>query len=746
MEAKDLTQLLTVNPAIIYVIEKENGNYKPTWISRNISRILGYPPVAALSKNWWKDNIHPEDYERVLHEIDTLINTGEHDIHYRFRHKKGNYRYIQDSARIKEYGESGLTQIIGSWLDITEQKTTERKIDRLHRAYTMLSRTNATIIRNHDENELYQQICHIAVEQGGFKLAWVGLVDPGTSLVKVAARAGIDNGYVDKVSASVDDTTERGRGPVGSAVREGRIFVCKDIETDNSFKPWREEALKRGFKSLVAFPLRDNGNIIGALALYAHKANYFDDEELGLLAEMASDLSFGIKTIRSEQARNRAEKQIQKLAYYDPLTELPNLEGFKEKLGKTLKTSRESEHVGVVVFSIARFSEINHALGYDKGDEVLKQVTNRVQQTLWEGSVLCRLSGSKFAVSLPNIAAVDQALLYGKHLLNTLKEPVNVSDIPIDLTVSVGIATFPDYGNDPEALIQHADRACKISKQQAHNITVYNEKLDVDPGRLKIITELRRAIDESELVLYYQPKIDIKSCNTVAVESLIRWQHPDRGMVPPFEFIPIAEKTGLITDITLYVLETALKQCLAWRKEGVNLHVSTNVSAQDIHKEGFYDSVVGLLTNHGFDPKWLILELTESTIMTNPEQSANMLQRLHNLGVKFAIDDFGTGYSSLAYLARLPIDQLKIDKSFVMRMQDNKSDLSIVRSTIDLAHDLGLEVVAEGIEDDSSMEILKNLGCDKGQGFGISPPISAESLNMWLKEGSFPAKNDQISR
>jgi EAL domain-containing protein (putative c-di-GMP-specific phosphodiesterase class I) len=311
--------------------------------------------------------------------------------------------------------------------------------------------------------------------------------------------------------------------------------------------------------------------------------------------------------------------------------------------------------------------------------------------------------------------------------------------LSLDVEASIGVALYPEHGSDPDELLQHADIAMYAAKQTHAGFMLFDPKLDQhSPRRLALLGELRRAIDSQQLVLHYQPKVDAHSGRVLGVEALVRWQHPQHGLLPPDEFIPLAERTGLIGPLTHYVLDAALRQCRAWQQTGRELTVAVNVSARRLLDPGFPDEVAGLLARWDAPARLLVVEITESAIMTDPAHALQVLDRLNRLGVQVSIDDFGTGYSSMAYLKNLPVDELKVDRSFVSHMIGNTSDAVIVRSTVDLGRNLGLRVVAEGVEDQATRQQLDALGCEAIQGYHISRPVPADDLLAWIKQQPAP--------
>jgi diguanylate cyclase (GGDEF)-like protein len=407
-----------------------------------------------------------------------------------------------------------------------------------------------------------------------------------------------------------------------------------------------------------------------------------------------------------------------------------------DRIGQAIRQAdRELVPAALLLLDLDRFKEVNDTLGHHYGDQLLVQVGQRLQAALRESDTVARLGGDEFAVLLPRIATGEGAVAVASKLQDALQEPFPLDGLNLEVEASIGLAAYPEHGGDPDELLQHADIAMYVAKETHAGFVLFDPKHDQhSPRRLVLLGELRRAIDQQQLVLHYQPKIDAHSSQILGVEALVRWQHPDHGLIPPAEFIPLAERTGLIGPLTHYVLNAALRQCNAWRQAGDELAVAVNVSARRLLDLEFPDEIAGLLARWEVPARLLVVEITESTIMADPTHAIQILGRLNAMGVELSIDDFGTGYSSMAYLKSLPVHELNIDRSFVSKMTSNTSDAVIVRSTVDLGRNLGLRVVAEGVEDSVTLQELDALGCDAVQGYYISRPVPADGLIRWLEQ------------
>jgi diguanylate cyclase (GGDEF)-like protein len=423
----------------------------------------------------------------------------------------------------------------------------------------------------------------------------------------------------------------------------------------------------------------------------------------------------------------RQVEEIQRRAHYDDLTGLANRVLFRKEVAGA------ADGAAVLLLDLDHFKEVNDALGHELGDELLRGVADRLG-ALADDETVARLGGDEFAVLLPG-GGVVTASAWAERIHETLDRPFEVGGVPLEVAASVGIALLGEHGDDADTLLQHADVAMYVAKAAHSGTALYDSEQDTnDAERLALAGELRRAIEEEQLVVHYQPKADLETGRIVGVEALVRWIHPERGFIPPDRFISLAERTGLIKPLSRFVVRAAVEQCAAWAAEGLDVHVAVNLTIPDLLDLELPDRISDLLAETGVPAGSLELEVTESTILADPFRVRHVIDRINGLGVGFAIDDFGTGYSSLAYLKQLPVQTMKIDRSFVMDMLESESDAAIVRSTIDLARNLGLRIVAEGVETEAMWDALRAQGCTLAQGYLISKPLPAAELAPLLAE------------
>ncbi len=422
-------------------------------------------------------------------------------------------------------------------------------------------------------------------------------------------------------------------------------------------------------------------------------------------------------------------------ALHDRLTDLPNRVLFYDRAQQAIAAARrEGRGVGVLLLDLDRFKDVNDTLGHHHGDLLLQQVGPRVCEALRTTDTVARFGGDEFAVLLPDVSGTLDAEAVALKLARALEQPFEVGGVALDAAASIGIACFPQHGEDVEGLLQRADVAMYVAKNARSGAELYTAEQDVHSlDRLALAPQLRRALDRGELVMHYQPQVDLHTGRVAGAEALVRWQHPERGLLFPDAFVPLAEHTGLVRPLTRAALRLALEQCGQWRRDGLDLVVSVNVSTRDLLDQELPLELDRLLERAGVPATALGIEITESMLMVDPRRAEQVLERLSGMGVHVAIDDFGTGYSSLAYLKRLPIDHIKIDKSFVLTMTADRNDATIVASTIDLGRNLGLRTVAEGVEDELALSELSRLGCDVAQGYHLSRPMEAGDLERWAR-------------
>jgi histidine ammonia-lyase len=663
--------------------------FQVTDVSETFADSLGTPRGQLVGQvDSYSRLLHPDDRERVLAEHVAALSGASLATEYRLVGHDGSVFWVYDDALAESDLEIGHC-VAGFCIDVTARKSVEEEL------------------RTNDEQ---------------FRAVVANI--PG-----VVYRCGCDENWTMQY---VNDHIDQLVGYPASDFIDNRIRSYGSIICPEDHPYVIEEvgnARRRGSAYSLEYRLVHADGSPRWIAEHGRAVLGPDGEALWLDGVIL-DIS---RAKLAEKARDQAEEQLRQQALHDALTGLPNRVLFRDRVGQALATARREQHeVAVLMLDLDRFKEINDTLGHAAGDELLKEVARRLSSVLRESDSIARLGGDEFSILLPGVSGTDLAEIVGR-VAGSLEEPLIVDDLPLNVDVSIGLASFPKDGDDADRLLQRADVAMYLAKTANAGFVSYDASTDRHaPSRLSLIGQLRGAIDRRELVLFYQPQVAVSGGGIVGVEALVRWQHPERGLILPDEFIPLVRETGLIKPLTYYVLEEALRQCRAWMDEGRSIRVAVNLAMRNLIDVGFPDEVAELLDRFGVPVTLLEFEITENTIVADPWRTQAVLERLGEMGVRLSIDDFGTGYSSLGYLKRLPIDEIKIDRSFVANMISSPDAAVIVRSTIDLGRNLGLQVVAEGVETADVLQCLEALGCDLAQGFHLSKPVPASELASWL--------------
>ena len=604
------------------------------------------------------------------------------------------------------------------------------ELRRANRTLRMISRCNDALVRSLSEGDLLETVCRRIIEDGGYALAWIGFAaNDGEKTAEPAAKAGTDDGYLDFLRLTWKAGGQR-RGLVGRAIHDVEPAVSRHIAVDPMFAPWRDEALRRGFASAIALPLRTKTEVFGNLSIYSSVVDAFDDEEVKLLQELADDIAYGIASLR-------AERRLEYQANYDILTGLPNRSLFRDRLQQAIAhAARAERQVAVILLSLDRFQSIRSALGEEASGALLKAFGDRLSSRLRAGDSVAHLVGEEFAIAVTDLGSADDATGIARKLMQAIEEALHVDGHEVFMTVSAGIGLSSTDGDDADALLRNAASALHFAKTEGGNaFRFYAPDMNVRASaRLEIEADLRRAMEAQELLLHYQPKVSLRNGELTGAEALIRWQHPRSGMIQPGDFIPQAEESGLILPLGEWVITEVCRQIRCWTDAGLPvLPVAVNVSARQFRQKNLSAILQRALQSNQVDPKLIELEITESALMENLDTGAAVLRELKETGVKLTLDDFGTGYSSLSYLQRFPIDRVKIDQSFVREITVNPGDAAICRSVIELAHALQLRVIGEGVETEGQMSYLRRHRCDELQGYYFSRPIPADEFGGMLQ-------------
>jgi diguanylate cyclase (GGDEF)-like protein/PAS domain S-box-containing protein len=621
---------------------------------------------------------------------------------------------------LNPYGTADAVYTLASLRAITERKATEIRIRHLNRILTMQSHIHALIVRVHDREELFREACRIAVEAGAFAMAWIGLLDPDGSKVRVVASFGE---RAEEYLKDIEVEAPILQGPAGVVVREDRPVWIQDYQHSPLTEPWHERNERFGWSSLAVLPLHRAGVPIGALALYAGEIGAFDEEEEAQLAELATNLSFAIDHIEKERKLNY-------LAYYDVLTGLPNRTLFLNRVTHYLRSAVSGRHkLAIFLLDLDRFKNINDSLGQLAGDKLLKQVAKWLTREAGDANLLARLDADHFAVVIPEIKQEDDVALLVERWMKALRDhPFGVKTATFRISAKVGISMYPEDGANAATLFKHAEAALKQAKASRNRYLFHTpEMTEMMAGKFVLENQLRQALDKHEFTLHYQPKVNMVTGELTGVEALIRWNDPRTGLVPPGRFTPMLEETGLIYEVGRWALGQAIEDYLRWRRAGLPaVRIAVNVSPLQLRNRHFIGDIEWAIGDCKDAADGLELEITEGLIMEDVEYSIATLRAIRAMGVSIAIDDFGTGFSSLSYLSKLPLDTLKIDRSFVIDLTEAPEGLAQVSTIINLAHSLSLKVVAEGVETPEQARLLRMLGCNEMQGFFLSKALPSE--------------------
>ncbi len=647
---------------------------------------------------------------------------------------------------VRHFNYKGHMITVAAVRDMTRQKLAEQRMMRLSHFYAALSRTSAAIIRHTEPQDLFRQICQIVADLEHILVVWIGCVDPESGWLQPVAHAGTVSDYphhLKNMFISSDPSLPEGWCPSGMAFRLGNPVVSNDFQGDPNNQPWHESASALGIHSAAAFPLRRNGQVVGCLSAYAAERDFFEEDVTNLLTSLAGELSFALDLFEREAQRKVATQHIRHLATHDPLTGLPNRTLLLDRLTQAIHGAHRKQHcVGVLFLDLDHFKTINDSLGHDVGDRLLQSVTERLRHCIRQQDTLARQGGDEFILVLPDIADPAAAGRVAENLLRVLHAPFTLNDHLLHISASIGISIYPMDSADPTTLIRFADSAMYHAKEAGRaDYVFFTSELNVRVSELFVLgNELRQALERDEFVLHYQPQVDLATGRLIGVEVLIRWQHPERGLVPPIKFIPVAEETGLIGPIGEWILRTACAQSRRWQDAGLPpTPIAVNLSAQQWLQPDIEQQVVAALETSGLAPHLLELEITESLLMRDTDKMIDTMRRLRARGVRFAVDDFGIGYSSLSYLKRFPVSQLKIDQSFVRDITTDPDDAAIATAIIQMGKSLRLTVVAEGVETPDQLRFLRDQGCAAAQGHYFSNPLPAEAFVAFLARQSGPA-------
>ncbi len=651
-----------------------------TFVSRQIESLLGHPPEAWLGDpRFWLDQIHPSDLVPTAQAfLDAMEQGYDQTVEYRMIAADGSVLWLEDSMKVDLAPDGSVIWLRGEMVDVTARKQAQERI-----------RQYADIFENMQVGLHVWQLDD-PDDQESFRLV---ALNPAASELSGRAPADVVGRRVHEI---FEDLCRRGLPSIGSrVVRSNSCIHVDDVRLDDAAGNARRFSVK-------LFPLPDRC--------------------VGLAFDDVTD-------------RKQAEATLRHQALHDPLTGLANRTLLYERMEHGLALARrDGSRLAIFILDVDRFKDVNDTLGHSGGDQLLRDLGARLVKLLRETDTVARLGGDEFAILLPGAGDRGEMIRVASRIRAVLEQPFSIDGRKVQATISMGIALYPEHAADPETLVHRADVAMYAAKRMQTRWAFWSA--DDDPNsrrRLAEVSELRRAINGNELTLHYQPKIDFRSGQVVGVEALVRWNHPQHGLLAPGEFLPLAVTSGLIHPLTTWVIRRALEQCAAWRASGLDLSMAVNVSAASFSDPNFPVWVQEQLDGTNLPVDRLTLEITETELMDGRRETVELLDRLGETGVRLSVDDFGTGYSSLSHLRRMPIHEIKIDRSFVAGMADDENDATIVRSIVDLSHNLGLRTVVEGVETRETLDRLMELtSCDLAQGFHICRPLPAEEFMEWL--------------
>ena len=697
------------------------------YMSPAAAEVYGYTPENFYADpELWIKVVHPQDREQMLEAWRGQFDGAAFDLNYRVVRPDGSVRWVHDRGRMVRDAAGAPLRIDGMARDITEAMEQRQRLASLSRIRDFTSAINSALVRLRGRQELFDEFCRIAVERGGFTVARVAMLDESGRRLRIAGGTKSEPDPLHDVVDDFNRDPDGARSLLATALRGGLPVVSGDVATDERVAQ-RAELTGGGSFSVAVFPLALEGEVVGAVSFRSAGRDAFDAEQVRVLRELTGNLSFALELIAKRE-------KVDYLAYYDALTDLPNRMLFRDRLMQAIETARrEGNRVGLMMFDVQRFRTINDTLGLPVGDRVLQLLARRLREVTADNRRLARLAGDVFAVMFP---AVREEAFVARAVAATVAEfldlPLNVEGREIRVSAKAGIAVFPDDGPDADTLFRNAEASLARAKATGEHYLFCAPQVNARMAeQVALEQDLRRALERGELGLHFQPKVELASRRIVGLEALMRWTGPDGKPVSPARFVPVLEETGMIFEASRQALAAAASTYRAWQAAGLKPpRIAVNVSSLQLRRASFVADLRAALSGSG--DSGIDLEITESLLMQDVEASIAKLREARELGLSIALDDFGTGYSSLAYLSRLPIDTVKIDRGFVRGMTEDANNTSIVATIISLAQALRLKVVAEGVETEQQAQLLRLLRCDQMQGYLFSPPLPREQLEPLL--------------
>jgi PAS domain S-box-containing protein/diguanylate cyclase (GGDEF)-like protein len=717
---------------------------KFTFCSDSVRAILGYAPEEILGTNA-SQFVHPEDLAALdfaMHTLGANQRTAT-NLQARWRHRNGSYRWLERNMLVL-LGEGGqVAGFRGSERDFTDRRRQEKHISRLTRVLKMLSGVNSAMVRIRKRREILEEACRLATSVGGYASAMVALIEPGTRTARPAAWSGsIDNSQAQQLTFSIAENAGEDSSVIGRVLRTGASMVCNDLQSLEMSLAARASLMDSGFRSVVAYPLLVDRTPVGALILTSYDVGAVGDEESRMLRELVANLSFALQYLHKED-------EVRFLSYFDPLTGLAKRGLFCERLIRALepKIGRRGTPA-VAVLDIEQLSTNNDSFGRHAGDLLLQQVADRLKRHMDSTEMLAHFGGGTFALLMEAAGDEDEAVHWmQEQVIEMFRAPFNVDGRGIPVDVKCGFARFPDNGPDANTLVQNAEGALRSAKSTGEKYLPHRLELSsAVVSRMTMEHRLRGAVERQEFELHYQPKVDVRNGQIRGLEALVRWRDPEAGLVMPGTFLTLMESSGLIVPLGDWILRQAASDLRRWQGAGLATgRVAVNISPVQLRRRAFADHLLDLVGEWRNDDVGLDIEITEGVLIDDVSTAVSQLRVLRRSGIRVAIDDFGTGYSSLSRLAELPVDMLKIDRTFVNQLTTSGTGRTVAETIIALGRAFNMTTVAEGVETREQFELLAQLGCDQSQGYLHSRPLATADLERLLRAGMAAHSSDNVA-
>jgi diguanylate cyclase (GGDEF)-like protein/PAS domain S-box-containing protein len=705
---------------------------KFTFCSDSVRTVLGYNPEEIVGKQAGQF-VHPEDLAALDHAMHTLgpRQRTATNLQARWRHRNGSYRWLERNMLILLDGDAEVLGFRGSERDFTERRHQEKHISRLTRVLKLLSGVNGAMVRIRQRREILVEACRLATTVGGYASAMVALIEPGTRTARPAAWSGaLDPQAVQQMTFTIGETPEDDTSVTGRVMRTGTPLVCNDLQTLDLPQPARTRLLDVGYRSVVAFPLSVDRTPVGVFLLTSFDVGAVGDEELRMLRELVANLSFALQYLHKED-------EVRFLSYFDALTGLAKRSLFCERLVRSLEPRIGRRGTpAVAVLDIEQLSNINDSFGRHVGDLLLQQVSDRLKRHFDSTELLAHFGAGTFGVLMEAGGDEDEAVHWmQEQVIAVFRAPFNVDGRGIPVDVRCGFARYPDNGNDANALVQNAEAALRNAKSTGEKYQHHRLELSAAVvSRMTMEHRLRGAVERQEFELHYQPKYDVRTREMRGLEALVRWRDPEAGLVMPTVFLQLIENSGLIVPLGDWILRQAVSDLRRWQDSGLLPgRIAVNISPVQLRRRTFADHLLDLVGEWRNEDYGIDIEITEGVLIDDVSSAVSQLRVLRRSGVRVAIDDFGTGYSSLSRLAELPVDMLKIDRSFVSQLTTSGTGRTVAETIIALGKAFNMTTLAEGVETSEQFEMLAHMGCDQSQGYLHSRPLPAPDLEPLLQ-------------